>query len=205
MKPAVRAVLAFVLFVTVVLVGRRVFSAVPTSISQVGPHAPLIRVEKNENPQNSMVVYTKLDPSCKFAVTDGHPVLDEYWLMDGERYKKVNPLIKNAVRQRFVLDQNAFAKERKFLVHLKDFHELKSDLGSEPTFEVTAHRDGSGCETEVVMQLGPSDHSRKIAIDSIYADSSKKLLPPFRKLNSLTLKGRDVATGEPVERTYTAD
>jgi hypothetical protein len=56
-----------------------------------------------------------------------------------------------------------------------------------------------------VMQLGPSDHNRQISVASIFADSSKTAFPPFRKLNSLTLNGKDLATGEAVHRTYSAN
>lgn len=184
-------------FVGVVLSVAEAHSA--TEISEIGAHTPILKVEKNENPQNLMIVYTKLDPTtCKFT---SKPVLDEYWLMDGSKYKPVNPAIKNAVSDRFELDQKEFSKG-KFVVHLKDFHELKSDLGSAPIFEVIAKKAAGSCKTDVVMELGASDHNRKIAVDSIYADSSKTLLPPFRKLNSLTLRGRDVSTGERVDRKY---
>lgn len=180
----------------------RAYAANVPNIPQIGPHTPILKVEKSENPQNLMIVYTKLEPStCGFA---GAGVLDEYWLMDGSKYKPVNPMIKNAVSDRFELDREAF-KSGKFVVHLKDFHELKSDLGSSPTFEVISKKGKAGCDTDVVMTLGPSDKNRKISVDSIYADSSKTVLPPFRKLNALTLKGRDFATGEAVQRTYKAD
>ncbi len=205
-----RAVIAAVLFIAIFLIGRYVFSGprAPTvlSIPEVGEHTPLIKVEKSENRQNLMVVYTKLDPkSCGFLATSGKPVLDEYWLMDGTHYKPVNPMIKNAVSDRFELDQQAFKDRQKFLVHLKDFNELKSDLGSSPTFEVKAAKKSGECQTSVEMKLGLSDKGRLIAVESIYADSSKTPLPPFRKLNSLTLNGTDVATGEAVHRTYSAN
>ncbi len=173
------------------------------SIPEIGAHTPILKIEKNENPQNLMVVYTKLDPkTCAFA--EG-PVLDEYWMMDGSKYKPVHPLIKQGIQKRFELDQNAFKSSQRFLVRLRDFNELKSDLGSEPTFEVTTEKASSGCGAQVTMTLGPSDHNRKIEVDSIYADSAKKILPPFRKLNSLTLIGRDVATGEAIRRTYSSN
>ena len=89
-------------------------------------------------------------------------------------------------------------------MHLKDFKELKSDLGSSPTFEVSAKKKGSACEARVEMELGPSDKNRRIQIESIYADSSKTVLPPFRKLQSLTIHGKDIATGQAVERKYLA-
>ena len=202
MKPSIRVIVAVTLLVAIVLVGKLALAATST-IADVGTHTPLIKIEKNENPQNLMVVYTKLDEkTCAFA--EG-PVLDEYWLMDGTKYKKVNSLIKSGIQKRFELDKNEFAKGGKFLVHLRDFHELKSDLGDQPTFEVHASKVKDGCKAVVEMKLGPSDSGRTIAIDSIYADSSKKILPPFRKLNSLTLIGRDVATGAAVRRTYSSN
>jgi hypothetical protein len=173
-----------------------------TTIPEVGPHTPLIKVEKNENPQNTMVVYTKIDEkSCAFAQG---PVLDEYWMMDGSKYKPVNPMIKSGIKKRFELDDAAYKSKGRFLVKLRDFSELKSDLGPEPTFEVLSTKAPGGCSAKVQMTLGASDHERKIEIESIYADSSKTVLPPFRKLNALTLIGRDVATGEKVRRTYSS-
>jgi len=199
MKPTVRLIIAMILFVVIILVGKRVFAA---AVPEVGDHTPLIKIEKNENPQNLMIVYTKLNSRCGFI---SGPVLDEYWLMDGSRYKKVNPLIKQGIRKRFQLDESAFARDGRFIVRLKDFHELKSDLGPEPSFEVHTNKAAAGCQAVVEMKLGPSDKNRTIAIESIYADSSKKLLPPFRKLNSLTLTGKDVVTGESVKRTYSSN
>lgn len=200
MRHGTRVAIALLLFIAILLIGKRVFAA---SIPQIGPHTPLLKIEKNENPQNSMVVYTKIDPkTCAFAAG---PVLDEYWMMDGTRYKRVNPLIKEGIRKRFELDRQAFKRSGRFLVRLRDFHEVKSDLGSEPVFEVLSSKEPGGCQATVKMTLGPSDHGRTVEIESIYADSSRKFLPPFRKLNSLTLIGRDVATGEKIRRTYSAN
>lgn len=208
MKSEARVLIVAILLIVIFFVGRRAFPAgVISTVPEIGPHTPLILVEKSENPQNKMVVFTKLDSkTCAFTLTSGKPVFDEYWLMDGEHFKKVNQLIKNAVTDRFELDRQAFRDRQKFLVHLKDFSELKSDLGSAPTFEVTVKKGASSdCNASVVMKLGPSDHDRSISIDSIYADSEKSVLPPFRKLKSLTLQGKDVATGETIRRTYSAN
>lgn len=201
------AAAALFILVVILLLGRHVFGAQEQGVSEaIGAHTPILKVEKNENPQNLMVVYTKVNPeTCAFDTSKGKPVLDEYWLMDGSKYKPVHPMIKNAVRDRFVLDEKAYRSRGEFRVHLKDFHELKSDLGDEPTFRVTSAKGPKGCKTDVTMKLGPSDGGKEIAIESIYADSSKKVLPPFRKLNSLTLTGRDVATGAEIKKTYSAN
>jgi hypothetical protein len=210
MKNQARLIIGAFLFIAIFLIGRYAFSetsgSLVSTIPEVGPHTPLLKVEKSENHQNLMVVYTKLDPqSCGFSAASGRPILDEYWLMDGAHYKKVNPIIKIAVRHRFELDRQAFKDKKKFLVHLKDFSELISDLGSSPIFEVKAEKKSGECRAIVEMKLGPSDEGRLISIESIYADSKKTLLPPFRQLKSLTLNGKDVATGEVIHRTYSAN
>lgn len=173
------------------------------TLPEIGLHTPILRFEKNENPQNLMMVYTKLDPeTCGFVLKDSAPVLDEYWLMDGKNFKNVHPMIKSGIADRLELDRDAYQSSKKFLVHLKDFHELKSDLGASPTFEVKPKKSAHVCEASVEIQLGPSDKNRKLSIESVHADSSKTLLPPFRKLQSLTITGKDIATGETVHRTY---
>lgn len=199
-------IVAIVLFLAIVVIGRRAFAGESVSFPEIGAHIPLLKFEKNENPQNLMIVYTKLNPeSCSFAGGASGPVLDEYWLISGKTFKKVHPLIKQGVAERLEVDRGAFKNSQRFLVHLKDFQELKSDLGPSPTFEVKAKKKGVDCDAVVEMQLGPSDHHRKIEIWSIYADSSKKLAPPFRTLRSVTLNGKDLATGEIVRRTYSAN
>lgn len=199
--------LTFKVACAIALLGSATAWAGPSkTISQVGFHTPLLIFEKNENRQNLMIVYTRLDPkSCEFDAKGDTPVLDYYWMMNGTDYKKVHPLILSSVKERLEVDTSAFKTSKKFLVHLKEFNELKSDLGTSPTFEVKSKKNGSDCEATVEMQLGPSDGNRRVALDSIYAESSKTILPPFRKLKALTINGKDLKTGEIVHRTYTAN
>lgn len=207
MRRTSRIVLILILAVAVFVVSRKAWSSASQTIPEIGAHTPILKFEKNENPQNLMIVYTKLDPgTCAFAANDKNiPVLDEYWMMDGTRYKRVHPLIKRGIGERLELDSAAYKGTKKFFVHLKDFRELNSDLGASPTVEIKPEKSNGHCDAFAEMRLGPSDGNRRIAVESIYAESSKKFLPPFRKLRSLTITGKDVATGEVIHRTYSAN
>ena len=190
----------------IALIGAKANAGVSKSIPQIGLHNPLLNFEKNENRQNLMVVFTRLVPAtCEFDAKAGVAVLDYYWLMNGTDYKPVNPVILQSVRERLEVDTAAFKSSKKFLVHLKEFKELKSDLGMSPTFEVKSKKIGTACDATVEMQLGPSDKNRRVKIDSIYAESTKTILPPFRKLQALTINGKDLKSGDVVHRTYTAN
>ena len=75
----------------------RVAAAEVTDIPEVGVHQPILVVEKNVNPQNLMVIYTKVDAKGLFLANPAdqdRPVFDFYWLMDGKNYKPVNGMIK---------------------------------------------------------------------------------------------------------------
>jgi hypothetical protein len=184
-------------------------AAVRNDIKQIGPHEPIFTFEKNENPQNIMVVYTELDKDCHFIADkdgQGQPLLDYYWLMDGKSYKPVHPMIKSGMKKRMELEANGKAQSKSadgsFLVRINDLKELKTDL-KDFSVQVKAERNKSqACDVEALVKLGPSDHERVLRLQTIASKAEKTALPPFRKLESITLIGKDVKTGELVKRTY---
>jgi hypothetical protein len=85
------------------------------------------------------------------------------------------------------------------LIHLK---ELKQDLTSK---EIAVQVDGHEVpRVEAMVTLGPSDHSKEVKIDKIFSHSHKTFLPPFRKVDSVTIVGKTVNEGDPVSRTYSS-
>jgi hypothetical protein len=182
-----------------------VFAQSVNSIPEIGKHYPIFSFEKNENPQNIMIVYTKLDSHCqvmKDANNNDAPTFDFYWRMDRQSYKPVHPMIKSGIRDR--LKVLPAGENEKFLVEITDFKEVKSDI-SDARLTVDASETGSGeCKVRALFKLGPSDNNANIAITSIYSEATKTLLPPFRKLQSITLNGVDTKTHKTISRKYLA-
>lgn len=192
--------------------------AAEIDVPGVGKHTRLLTIEKSENPQNVMRVYTKLDEQCRFArdpADRSRPLVDFYWLMDRTRYKPVHPLIKSGVRKRVRVDALVSSgppgapvtpgakKTESFTMRLEDLKELKTDL-PEAALNVTARRTSKGCDVSVVTRLGPSDGFETLRLEKIHTESRKSLLPPFRKLVSVTLEGLAATTGDELRRTYVA-
>ncbi len=189
--------LAFFVFVATALHAR---SAEVTNIPEIGAHQPILIVEKNVNPENKMVVYTKLDANGRFVADGNQPVLDFYWLMDGKNYKPVNEKIKNEIRKRFTAQWSS--KDRAaFILNVNDLKVMKSDI-KEPRMDVYAGKAGDGMSVEAQMNLGPSDGNMRIKLSSIYTEG--RAFPPA--VDSVTLKGETIvngsATGKKVTRKY---
>lgn len=173
-------------------------------IPQIGPHYPVFTFEKNENPQNIMVIYVKLDAEGKLQPDPARPkqpFLGFYWLMNREKYKPVHPLIQTGIRDRLHFVSQS-ANRRTFHLRLNDLKELKQDLS---TTEITVEVEGrEPPRVEAKVTLGPSDNSKEVKIDKIFSHAHKTFLPPFRKLDSVTIVGKTVADGDPVSRTYSS-
>ncbi|MFM9726342.1 hypothetical protein ACKI1L_38100, partial [Streptomyces scabiei] len=76
------------------LVSLPVFAREITDIPQLGTHQQIFTVEKNVNPENVAIVYTKVDSACRFVndpANRDEPVFDFYWRMGGTDYKPMNP------------------------------------------------------------------------------------------------------------------
>lgn len=179
--------------------------AVMTDIPQIGKHYPVFTFEKNENPENVMVIYVKLDPDGKLLPDPHHtnrPLIGFYWLMNRSKYKPVHPLILMGIRDRLeFLSQTE--DRRSFKLKFSDLKELKQDLRSSE-IEVKVAGSNDNLQVEATLTLGPSDQSRELKIDKIYSDTHKTFLPPFRKVDSVTISGKAINDGQTVARTYSA-
>lgn len=181
--------------------------AEPTGdIPEIGAHQPILTVEKNVNPQNVMVVYTKADASGRFLADPGdrtRPMIDFYWLMDGTKYKPVNVLIKSEIRKRFDGEWNSGGQTTQFTVNINDLKEVNTDI-KDPKMDVYVTSAGGVSSAVAQMTLGPSDGNMRIKLTSIYTEGSK--FPPA--VYSVTLKGEEIVNGVPtgkkVARKYLA-
>jgi hypothetical protein len=178
-------------------------AAVIKDIPQLGPHYRVLTVDKSENPQNLLAIYTKLNPDCTLenANAKDASVLGYYWLMDGRKYKRVNPLILAGIRKRLALRGS---DEHSFSIVISDLKELDSDIADHPVHVTAHHDDDSLCALDVGLTLGPSDGFERIRLTGVHTESKKSLWPPFRKVVSVTLTGVDAKDGHFVHRTYTA-
>lgn len=168
-------------------------------ISEIGEHYKIISFEKNENPQNIMVVYTKLDRNCKFIKQNGKPLVDFYWLMDGKKYKPTHALIKDAVRKRLEVSS---AGDTEFQLKVNDLKELNTNI-EHPYMTVKVEKIGLECK---VASYFPDEEKagNLILVSSIYSESKKTFIPPFRKLMALTFRGTAPESGQAVQRKYRA-
>lgn len=182
-------------------------AAPAADVPAVGPHERLFLFKKNENPQNVMAVYTKLDADCRFETANRRPVFDFYWLMNGTTYKRVHPLIKSGIRDRLEFDltrDRGAPAGASFSVRINDLKTVKNDL-EDPRLTVHAEKRGGRCETEATMTLGPSDGRVTLRLQSLDTVAVKTLWPPFRRLVSVTVNGVDPKTGREIHRRYSAE
>jgi len=184
----------------------RVAAAEVTSIPEVGAHQPILTVGKNVNPQNLMVIYTKVDADGRFLANpadQGRPVFDFYWLMNGKDYKPVNAMIKKELRRRFECQSSPSDRATRFVVSMNDLKEVDSDI-TDQKLDVYAKGSGGARDVEAQMTLGPSDGNMRIKLSSIYTEG--RAFPPA--VYSVTLKGEEIVngklTGKKVVRKYLA-
>jgi hypothetical protein len=189
-----------------------------TTVGDVGAHYPLFLVAKSHHPENLTVVYTKLDQHCRVLADRTHgglPTLDFYWLMDHTHYKPMAALLKAGIRKRlqFTATRGPQGEPTAFAGRLDDLSRLKHDLPS-PTVQITPERSGETCVAMATLILGPSNGYVTMQVASIFTRTEaltlpKKLRamvdPDALQVYAMTVKGTDVATGQPIERTYTAN
>jgi hypothetical protein len=176
--------------------------AAATTLAQVGPHHPLFTFEKNENPQNIMVFYTKVDDKCRILTdpTSHQPLFDSYWLMNKTTYKPVHSMIKSGMQERLQLIPSV--NSNSFFVKVNDLKEVETDI-PDPRLEITAKPvKDQNCAVGSFIKLGPSNKNAKIHLNTLYSETEKTVMPPFRRLISITLSGTDVKTGESISRKY---
>ena len=187
----VRKILALLIFTCTSAAGARMLN-----IPEIGPHYKIITFEKNENPQNVMVVYTKLDRECGFQRQGGQPIVDFYWLMDGQKYKPTHALIKDAVRKRLSVTE---ITDHSFTLKISDLSELGA-ASKNADFKVKIEKEGVGCRLVTYFKT----EDKLLEVKSLYSESKKTFIPPFRKLLAVTVRGTDAQTGTAVAKTFTA-
>lgn len=177
-----------------------------SNIPEIGTHHVILIVEKNVNPQNKMVIYTKVDARGRFSPdpsSPNQPVFDFYWLMGGRDYKPVHPMIKGAIRKRFESQWNPGPESNRFIVNMNDLKEVDCDI-REPRMDVYAKGTGDQLSVEAEMNLGPSDGNMRIKLHSIQSEG--RAFPPA--VYSVTLRGEEIVngsvTGRKITRRYDA-
>jgi hypothetical protein len=185
------------------------------NIGDVGEHYPLFLVEKSHHPGNITVVYTKLDQNCHVIPDREHgflPTLDFYWLMDETRYKPMAGPLKEGARKRlqFTDTNGQQVDPTSFSIRTDDLSRVKHDIQS-PTVQIKTERTGDACVATAYMTLGPSNGNATMKVESVYTKTEDMTLlkkmqamedPDSIQIYSVTVKGTDVATGKPIERTY---
>jgi hypothetical protein len=188
-----------------------------TNVGEVGEHYPLFLIEKSHHPENITVVYTKLDTHCRVIPDREHgllPTLDFYWLMDATRYKPMAGPLKAGARKRlqFIDANGSQGDPTAFAVRTDDLARVQHDLQS-PTMQIKAERQGDACVATAFMTLGPSDGNATMKVESVSTKTEpitllKKMQamtdPDSIQIYAVTVKGTDIVTGQPIERTYHA-
>ena len=188
-----------------------------TNVGDVGEHYPLFLIEKSHHPENITVVYTKLDTDCHVIPDREHgflPTLDFYWLMDATRYKPMAGPLKAGARKRlqFIDTNGSQGAPTAFAVRTDDLSRVQHDLPS-PTVQIKTERQGDACMATALMTLGPSNGNATMKVESV--STKTEPITPLKKMQAMadpdairiyavTVKGTDVATGLPIERTYHA-
>ena len=188
-----------------------------TNVGDVGEHYPLFLIEKSYHPENITVVYTKLDTHCRVIPDREHgflPTLDFYWLIDATRYKPMAGPLKAGARKRlqFIDAHGSPGDPTTFSVRTDDLSRMQHDLQS-PTMQIKAERQGDACVATAFMTLGPSNGNATMKVESVSTKTEpitllKKMQamanPDSIQIYAVTVKGIDIATGQPIERTYHA-
>jgi len=172
------------------------------NIPEIGKHQSIFQVNKNVNPQNVAVVYTKVDDKCRFVNNPENrdqPIFDFYWLMDGTNYKPMHSLLKSEFRRRMSFVENAGDRATHFIIDANDLKEVDHDI-EDPRLDVNAKVIAGGCDVEAFITLGPSNGNARVRVTNIYGEG--RAFPP--KVYSVTIKGIDVKTGKAVSRKYDA-
>jgi hypothetical protein len=99
-----------------------------------------------------------------------------------------------------------------FAVRIDDLSRVQHDVPS-PTVQIKAERHGEACVATAALTLGPSNGYTTITVESVFTKTEALTLfkkmqamedPDALQIYAVTLKGRDVATGQPIARSYNA-
>lgn len=169
------------------------FIHAPARAAAVQSPFPLFIFEKNENPQNILVTHADLDGNCRFQGR----LFDFYWLIDGVIPKSAHSLIKSGIRRRLDLVAQT---ERHLKMEVRGLVEFDRKVES-ASLEFFAEPKGESCEVHTIAHLKLIDQEMEsIRLSRVFSESVKTWKPPFRKIESVTLTGVNVADGTPVVR-----
>ena len=198
---------AFLLLCLSVLCANIAFAGGAIVLDPIGPHYEVFRLEKSENPQNILFVYTRLDEQCRFQLdpeNSGMPVFGFYWLMNRTNYKPVHYLIRGGIAERLQVDIPANFSEMRnsFTVLVKDLTQVDRTLENADV-KVASHKDGKLCVVKSTFDTeGPNKQSSALTLDKIYAESETTLLQLFRRVIMLMLQGQNEKTGLPEVKIF---
>ncbi|HVK60105.1 MAG TPA: hypothetical protein VM432_01095 [Bdellovibrionales bacterium] len=188
-----------VLLISIFLSGAAATGAVRTENSVAGSHYPLFRFEKSENPQNVIIPYTRLDSWCRFQESDPLKTVDFYWLNNGQTPKDAHRLIKSGIRKRLeTKDESSSSVSFK----IKRGKDVKTDSLAALEFTLEASKESGTCEVITTARLGQGKNDDLIYVEKVKAETKRTMLPPFRKLLSLTIEGKSVKDGQHIKRVF---
>ncbi len=169
-------------------------------IPEIGPYVSVLRIEKNFNSENKLVVYTKVTDHCRFLSNDRDlPVLDYFWLMKGLNYKPLNPLLKSEIEKRVIMTvPPLILREKYFYISLSELNDMDHDI-PDPRLRVSVEATDSGCNVRAQLKLGPSNANVLVNINSFYGESASLFRP---KILLVTIKGHEAQSGKAIFRTY---
>ena len=166
-----------------------------------------MKFEKNENPENILIVYTLLDEACHFKSDPKKstlPVLDFYWLMNGSKYKRTHSLIKYNIRKKLQIDpQFKMTKiSDSFPVMLNELSEINKDFKNSKLV-VHAKKILEKCTVTATLENNKNDWDG-FNIERIFSESKKTFIPPFRKILSIRIDGINPKNENRKSKTYVA-
>ena len=149
--------------------------ATAAQLSDIGPHLKVFELEKNENPQNILQIYTRVDDQCRFLpdrTGKNKPVFDFYWLMGRGTYKRTHSMIRRSIYRHVLMEPDA--KERSYSLKLRagDFERFDTDLNN-PRLQIVLRQEPSKCEAVALLQLGPSDTNKVMRIKAVYTEAKR--------------------------------
>jgi hypothetical protein len=168
-----------------------------------GRHYPLFKFEKNFNPQNILIAYTRLDSQCRFIEKDPARILDFYWLKDGSERKDAHPLIKKNIRDRLesVRAEPRVGESAATAFQLKDTKALNGSMSS-VRMEIDVKVENGGCDVETTARYKVGQKTEAVVVEEIKADTTRTFLPPFHKVQTITFIGKNLETGKPVTQVF---
>ncbi len=164
-----------------------------------GEHVPLFVFEKTFNPENIIIIYTKVDRNCRIIYDrqKQQPTFGLYWLDDGVRFDPA-PQLANQFLSRMPVE-DIKDDPYSFYVRLTDLRQLHHDLADERLL-IRSEQYGNSCLVGAYMRL---KNKKLVRVTSTLTDAAIN----FFSLNirSLTVVGHEIGNmNKKIVRTYPA-